>query len=147
VLAEATWDGEQLAAAVLGIGVNVARPSVPPEDQVSFPATCVESALGREIDRWELLKAILAALLVWRTRLGSPEFRQAWNQALAFRGETVYLHVEGSGSLEGQLLGLDAEGALQLRLTSGEVRTLQIGEVRLRPVDRPPRSAKLDLER
>jgi BirA family biotin operon repressor/biotin-[acetyl-CoA-carboxylase] ligase len=147
VLAEATWDGQLLSAAVLGIGVNVAHLSVPLEDQVTFPATCVEDVLGRQVDRWKLLREILHALLSWRTRLASAEFWQAWEEALAFRGEEVYLYVEGQEPLTGELLGLDAEGALRLRTQSGLVKTLQIGEVRLRPVDSPPRSAKLGFER
>jgi BirA family biotin operon repressor/biotin-[acetyl-CoA-carboxylase] ligase len=147
VLAEATWDGELLSAAILGIGVNVSPTSVPPDDQVSFPATCVDDVLGKQADRWELLRAVLGALLAWRSRLETTEFWQVWEEALAFRGETVYLHVEGGEPLEGKLLGLDPEGALRLRTPAGEVITLQIGEVRLRPVDSPPRSAKLGLER
>ena len=147
VLAEATWGGERLDAVILGIGVNVAPPSVPPEAEVSTPATFVEAVLGRPVDRWNLLRSTLAALLSWRSRLASPEFWQAWEDSLAFRGETVYLQVEGQAPLEGQVLGLDQEGALRLRLPTGEVTTLQIGEVRLRPVDSPPRSTKLDRER
>jgi BirA family transcriptional regulator, biotin operon repressor / biotin---[acetyl-CoA-carboxylase] ligase len=147
VLAEAIWDGGQLSAAILGIGVNVAPPSEPPEAEVSFPATCVEAVLGRQVDRWDFLRAILTALLGWRSRLASPEFWQAWEDALAFRGERVYLHVEGQEPLAGELLGLDPEGALRLRTQGGELTTLQIGEVRLRPVDSLPGSAKLDGER
>jgi BirA family biotin operon repressor/biotin-[acetyl-CoA-carboxylase] ligase len=146
VLAEATWDGEQLSAAILGVGINVAPPSLPAEHRVSFPTTCVEHALGRQVDRPNLLRAVLAALLSWRSRLQSTEFWQAWEDALAFRGEMVYLHLEGQAPLAGRLLGLDPDGALLLRTLFGEVKTLQIGEVRLRPVDSQPGSAKLDLE-
>jgi BirA family transcriptional regulator, biotin operon repressor / biotin---[acetyl-CoA-carboxylase] ligase len=147
VLAEANWIGDRLAAVILGVGVNVSPPSVPAEEQISFPATCVEAALGAPVDRWELLKAILAALLGWRSRLGTIEFWQAWEDALAFRGEMVDLYIEGSQTIHGQVLGLDREGALRLRVSSGRVETIQFGEVRLRPVDSLPKSAKLGRER
>jgi BirA family transcriptional regulator, biotin operon repressor / biotin---[acetyl-CoA-carboxylase] ligase len=147
VLAEANWIGDRLAAVVLGVGVNVSPPSVPADEQISFPATFVEAALGAPVDRWDLLKAILAALLGWRSRLGTTEFWQAWEDALAFRGEMVDLYIEGSQTIHGQILGLDREGALRLRVSSGRVETIQFGEVRLRPVDSLPKSAKLGRER
>jgi BirA family biotin operon repressor/biotin-[acetyl-CoA-carboxylase] ligase len=45
VLAEAHWQGESLTAVILGIGINVAPPSVPPDEQLNYPATCVESVV------------------------------------------------------------------------------------------------------
>ncbi len=54
VLAEAHWRGEELAALILGIGINVAPASVPPAEALDFPATCVETELGASVDRWEL---------------------------------------------------------------------------------------------
>ena len=66
VLVEAAWLGSRLHGVVLGIGVNVAPSSVPPDDEVLFPATCVEQVLGRPVDRIELLKAILRQLFSLR---------------------------------------------------------------------------------
>lgn len=134
VLAEAHWRGDQLMAVILGIGINVAPESVPADELVDFPATCVETVLGRAVDRWGLLQAILQKLLEWRPRLGRPEFIQAWERRLAFRGEWVYLFQNGKPPLEGQILGLMPDGSLRLRLRSGEVAIFQSGEIHLRPV-------------
>jgi len=135
VLAEAHWHGEQLAAVILGIGINVAPDSVPPSDLLDFPATCLEAVLEKPVDRWELLRAVLLKLIEWRQRLDEADLVQAWERRLAFRGEWVRLLQESATPLEGQVLGLNPDGALRLRLRSGEVAAFIAGEIRLRPTN------------
>jgi BirA family biotin operon repressor/biotin-[acetyl-CoA-carboxylase] ligase len=137
VLAEAYWQGDQFSAAILGIGVNVAPAAVPANDQIIFPATCVETVLGRSLPRLELLRSILTHLLEWYTRLNEPEFLHTWEEQLAFRNEWVNI-ITGTGEADqqvhqGLVLGLDAQGCLQLRNPAGEIFTVRAGEVRLRP--------------
>jgi BirA family biotin operon repressor/biotin-[acetyl-CoA-carboxylase] ligase len=134
VLAEAHWQGETLTAVILGIGINVAPPSVPPDEQLNYPATCVEAVVESPVDRWGLLHAVLERLLFWRERLGTPEFVMAWGARLAFRGEWVQVSFEGQPSLEGQVLGLNAEGRLRLRDRQGELHELHGGELNVRPL-------------
>jgi len=140
ILVEASWQGESLRTAILGIGVNVTRAAVPDEADVIFPATCVEAASGRPVDRLELLHAVLRQLLEWRLRLGSEEFLHAWEERLAFRNEWVSVS-PGSGEAlqpefqEGQIQGLEADGALRLRNRAGQAFTLHAGEVSLRPLN------------
>jgi BirA family transcriptional regulator, biotin operon repressor / biotin---[acetyl-CoA-carboxylase] ligase len=137
ILTEAQWQGERLAAAVLGIGINVAPPSVPPDSEVIYPATCVEAVLNRRIDRWFLLRCVLEKILAWRGWLEEPEFLTAWEERLAFKGEQVYIYTstttQDSPGEQGILLGLDSSGRLLVRSYSGEVRALNIGELRLDP--------------
>ncbi|MCI0521756.1 MAG: biotin--[acetyl-CoA-carboxylase] ligase [Chloroflexi bacterium] len=137
VLAEAHWRGEVLQAVILGVGVNVARAAVPAEAEVSFPATCVEDALEAPVDRWGLLHAILEQIIAWRARLAETAFLQAWSARLAFRGEWVQAIWDDQPPLAGQVLGLDDAGRLRLRARSGEIHTLQGGELRLRPAATP----------
>jgi BirA family biotin operon repressor/biotin-[acetyl-CoA-carboxylase] ligase len=137
VLAETHWTGDQLTAVVLGIGINVATRSVSaaalPPAALNFPATCIEASLGRPPERLELLHAVLAALLEWRPRLGSPEFVPAWEASLAFRDQWVFfVPGEGSGTAqEALVLGLAPDGALRLRTRQGVEITANIGELRL----------------
>ena len=136
ILAEAHWQGEQLLAVILGIGINIAPGSVPAEIELIYPATCVEAVLGRPVDRLELLRVVLKNLLKWRTRLNEPDFLTAWDQHLAFKGEWVTIFEydpDGSTSRQGCVLGLDDQGRLRLKDRSGEVFTLLTGELRLRP--------------
>ena len=136
LLVDATWEGERLASAVLGIGVNVLDGSAPPDEDVDFPATSLEASLRRPVDRGTLLLAVLEALARWVPRLGSTTLREAWWQRMAYRDEWV--SVEDAGrALRGRLVGLDAGGGVQLGLENGEQVTVGAGAARLRPIDRP----------
>ena len=140
ILVEAQWLGERLSASVLGIGVNVTPASVPPESGLVYPATCVETAAGRPVDRWQLLRAVLESILSWRGRLGTPQFLQAWDKRLAFKGEQVYIYAgteaQDQPSQQGQLLGLDPRGCLQISDPGGEIRTFCSGDLHLRPFEK-----------
>jgi len=132
ILAEASWSGSQLQAVVLGIGVNVAPSSVPPQDELLFPATCIEAAAGRTVERQEVLERIVEQLFVWRPALGSAEFLEAWNRRLAFRGEAVQIVMPGY-NITGEVMEVDPAGGLRLRRRDGNVETVLAGDVHLRP--------------
>lgn len=134
VLAEAHWRGDELVAAIIGIGINVAPSSVPPEGELDFPATCVEAVVEKPVKRWELLQGVLATFIELRGQLSSPDLIRAWEHRLAFRGEWVQFLVDNQPPLEGQVLGLDENGSLRLRLRTGELTSHSFGEIRLRPV-------------
>ena len=121
---------------ILGIGINIAPESVPAETELIYPATCVQTVLGRPVDRLEVLQAVLKNLLKWRTRLNEPDFLSAWDEHLAFKGEWVTIFENdpaGTRSRQGCVLGLDDQGRLRLKDRSGEEFTLLTGELRLRP--------------
>ena len=132
ILVENTWLGDRLQALVIGIGVNISPRSVPPPDQLLFPATCLEAALGRPVERWAVLHDILAGLLGWRRKLASPTFMQAWDAALAFKGESVYISGAGKQDLEGKVIGLSESGSLRLAGVDGQELLVDAGDVRLR---------------
>jgi BirA family biotin operon repressor/biotin-[acetyl-CoA-carboxylase] ligase len=136
ILAEAHWQGDQLQAAILGIGINLASESVPPEAELIYPATCVETALGRPVERLEVLREVLRRSLYWLDRLASADFLDAWDECLAFKGEWVDVwegDLAAPALRQGKLLGLDKLGRLRLRDHAGEEFTLLTGELRLRP--------------
>ena len=134
VLVEAHWSGSQLEAAVVGIGINVLRGSVPPAATIRFPATSLEQALGHSPNRLEVLHAAIQALILWRPKLSSEEFLRAWEGLLAFRGDPITLTREGQSPLTGQLLGLDDDGSLKI-LGSQGVQSVLMGEISLQPGD------------
>ena len=137
ILLESNWLGEQLAALVIGIGVNVLRGSVP-EAGLLFPAASLEELLGQPLAREALLRDILAALYGWRSRLGSPEFMQAWESRLAYRAEWVQIERAEGEPVTGVVVGIDAGGGLRLRLASDEEVIIYAGDVRLRPANNTP---------
>lgn len=132
ILAEAVWSGERLDAVVLGMGVNIAPSSVPADEEVLFPAGCLETFYGKPLDRWNVLRGVLERFFVWLDRLESPEFFQAWESRLAFKGEPVRVSPPASAPVEGLLAGIDSDGALVLTTSGGQV-SVPAGDVSLRP--------------
>ncbi|MBX3005126.1 MAG: biotin--[acetyl-CoA-carboxylase] ligase [Anaerolineales bacterium] len=132
VLPEAQWNGSQLQAVILGIGINIAASAVPDEATLSFPATSVEQALGRPLAAGDLLRAVLQQVLAWLPGLAGDEFLQAWEQRLAYRGQAVDI-VEHGTPQRGTLLGLAPDGGLRLLAADGSQRNVQAGQVQLRP--------------
>ena len=152
VLAEAQWSGEEIKTAILGIGINVAAGAISdeilPRAEMNFPATSVEEALKKRIDRVELLYYVLKELFYWRPRIHTNDFLSEWESCLAFRGEWVQVTAGesyGKDGLpvsleqmpqpmqEGKVLGLAMDGSLKLLKKSGEVVSVRVGEVRLGP--------------
>jgi BirA family transcriptional regulator, biotin operon repressor / biotin---[acetyl-CoA-carboxylase] ligase len=133
ILVESAWMGDRLQGVAAGIGVNVKPEAVPPPGQVLYPAVCVEQALGRPVDRPELLSKIVAALIRWRPRVGREDFIAAWNDRLAYRGEWVRVEQEGHSPIEGLVSGIEPGGHLQLKTQDGKLVNVAFGDVHLRP--------------
>ena len=91
----------------LGIGINIAQRSFPPE--LAMRATSVRLA-GGDVDRDTLLTALLDALDAWRARLEGEGFapvRERW-RALA---DTLGRRVSVDG-VTGTAVDVDGDGAL-----------------------------------
>lgn len=137
VLAEAQWEGNQLQAVIIGIGVNIAPPSVPADETLNFPATCIENHLSEFVKRLELLRTILAKTLEDRMRISTPTFIEDWEKRLAYMGEQVQIIENEKKINQGVVSGLDTSGRLILLLEDGRLQPLTTGEIHLRPlVDR-----------
>ncbi len=150
VLAEMAWAGDTPQGLVLGIGINVAPGAISAAalpaalagsayagEALIFPAACVEEFLDRRVDRLRLLLGVIERIIAWQPRLASPEFLEAWEARLAFRGERVqFLPGEALAgeALEGEIAGLAPDGALRLRTLAGAEIVVRVGDVRLRPV-------------
>lgn len=148
VLVEARWNGQNLIAVIIGIGINIAPESVNPvnlpAEGLNFPATCVENVLGRPVDRLELLYATLKELFSWLPRLFTQDFIREWKDSLAYHDQWVELSVVNSAQsahpetaplpiLVGKVIGLTPDGSLKLLTRSGKLVTAQVGEIHLRP--------------
>jgi BirA family biotin operon repressor/biotin-[acetyl-CoA-carboxylase] ligase len=133
ILLESVWLGSQVDFSIVGIGLNVARTSVPQTGQLNFPATSLEEALGALPAREQVLHDILARVLPWRARLESDQLLERWQELLAFRGEQVEVTESSGPPLTGRLLGLASDGSLRLLPEDGNPMTVYFGDVRLRP--------------
>lgn len=134
ILVESVWSGEDVDCAVIGIGVNVLKESVPAAENLLFPATSIEHALGQPPDRVDVLNDILVAFLALRPRLTSDEFLSQWQGLLAFQDETVQVETVNMPTVSGKIRGLDPDGSLRLLNEHGEIVTVRFGDVRLRPL-------------
>lgn len=136
VLVDVHWTGNQLKDAVLGIGINVSRESIPEDKDLHFPAASLEEVSGRDISRLELLEKVMLSLLKWYPELSSRLFTTAWQERLAYKNEAVVLTTGKKIIDQGKLLGISDEGSLILHSDSGVERRYRTGEIQLRLVDR-----------
>jgi len=137
ILVEAGWTGDEMNDIVLGIGINITRDSLPPVNDQLFPATYIESALVRPVNRFELLAAVLRSIIDWRKKLGSPEFITAWQLHLAFLGERVKIVHSPKSSIMGIIKGIDDHGRLVIIQENHVEATIEVGDVHLRLADKP----------
>lgn len=135
VLVDVRWNGCQITDVVLGIGINVARDSVPSQEELNFPATSLEEAAGTEISRLDLLIQIMETMIKWYSRLAEPSFIKAWDSMLAYKGQQVKLTTERGLRGEGIIAGISEDGSLRLVSKAGEENEYHSGEIQLRLVD------------
>ena len=133
VLVEASWMGSELEYVVLGIGVNV-RPQSIPKSGLEYPASCVDHAVGKKVDRYELLFDIIHNLGNWYRAAGTTALLDTWEGYLAYRHNQVLLRSDET-ELTGKLEGLAQDGRLRLQLESGEIIFVGVGDLSLRPID------------
>ena len=130
ILAEAQTDGGFLVFAVLGIGINVHQRNFDPA--LSTQGTSLDLESGRNIDRQQLLIALLASLEAETRALMDPEAGQAILARLEsastwFRGREVEVH--GPQACVGITDGVDEHGFLRVRTCNGLV-TVHTGGIR-----------------
>lgn len=137
ILTELELQGGAVAFAVVGIGLNVnldpGTLADLPED-TRPPATSLSQALGQPVPRLTLLLTLLEAVEVryLALRQGRSPHRE-WAERLTTLGRRVV--VSGAGRrLEGVAVGVEADGALQLRLDDGRLEAVWAGDVSLRPM-------------
>jgi len=132
ILIELAWDGEEVDYVVIGMGVNVAKASVPPADLITYPATSLEHILGGAPNRIDLLHSILTSFISLRTHLRSDSFMSIWEKSLAFQGQEVRVETGNGDDVNGRVVGLEPDGSLKLLDDHGKSVTVRFGDVRLR---------------
>lgn len=134
VLVEASWIGNSLEWAVLGIGINAIKEDLPASETFSFPATSVEDSIGEQLDLNALLLSVLGQVHRWYPELGKDKLREAWQSKLAFIGLPVEF-IQPQGLHTGILRGISTQGKLILETPTQEIYEVSAGAGQLRPVD------------
>jgi BirA family biotin operon repressor/biotin-[acetyl-CoA-carboxylase] ligase len=137
ILAEAAGD-----AVVVGIGLNV---STEPEELShlpaatrpgALPATSLRAAGATALDRASLLLAVLGELehwyRAWQRAGGDPDrsgLRAEYTRLSATIGRTVRAELPGGQALSGPVAGVDSDGRLLVRVSSGSEVAVAAGDV------------------
>ena len=126
-------DDQQLEYAVVGIGINVFE--APPASAVDFPATALSAQTVQPVNRVRLLRAILRRLEARYPDLLTPDpltLHADWTARLVWLGQPVVARTP-SGDYTGRAESVDLDGALVVRLDTGQRVRVLAGDVRLRP--------------
>ncbi len=128
VLTESIWQGDRLVGLVLGIGVNV---------RVDFRgsplqglAISLEDAVGRRLDRTELLRLLLEHIERWYRQIGSAHLHSYWRARLNMLNKRV-----STAELAGIAVDVSADGALLLRDDAGRMHEVQAPDIRIHAAD------------
>lgn len=125
VLPEANWNGGDLVGVALGIGINVRIDF----SDTPFASTAIslEDVVGA-VDRLDLLLRLLERLDHWSAQLSSDALFEEWQRRLTTFGQRVTVN-QADGAITGTAEQVDRQGALFLRLDSGEQRRVIAGDI------------------
>ena len=133
ILVETVWSGDEADSLVVGMGINVSKPSFPAAESLRFPGTCLENELGDMPLREEVIFLVLDAFQRRQQEISDDGFIKSWEQRLAFVGETVQVSSDNEEPIFGRLEGLGSDGSLRLRGEHDKIVSVHIGDVSLRP--------------
>lgn len=137
VLIESSFQGGIMKYGLLGIGVNVnqRRHELPPTPPGAPPAVSLFTALGREVDRTDLLIELCRALGRYVTGPAAASVEQRWRERLHTLGRPVTV-TRDPGRMAERISGVAVDvtpaGELIVEEASGERRRFASGDVTLR---------------
>lgn len=125
ILPEAAWHDGELIGVILGIGVNV---RVAFAHEIADIAVNLEDAAKRSLNRTELVGILMERIAYWMAKIGSDELFETWESRLNMIGKRVQIE-----AVVGQAQGVDASGALLVKVADGSIKTVRAGDVSLLP--------------
>ncbi len=133
ILINVIGQGDGLATAVIGVGLNVKMPEAA-ASEIDQPWTDLSTVVSAPITRSEVAAVMLSAifpLLSSYQSVGFSGWRERWSKRDLLYGCPVA--VQGRVSLEGIADGVDETGSLMIRTATGR-ETVLAGDVSLRKV-------------
>ncbi|MCB2179988.1 biotin--[acetyl-CoA-carboxylase] ligase [bacterium] len=144
ILTEMIWKGDHPEAVIIGIGVNITHESLPSEKHLNFPAGFLAASTPEPPDRYQVLYAILSAIKTWRQQITSDAFIKKWERLLAFRNREIEVLLSVPGiednrqppdKISGQLIGIDPNGLLLVKISGGEIKSFTANEIKILPTE------------
>ena len=115
-------------AVILGIGINLTANTFPLE--LANVATSVAEATGRPPAREAILAALMQSLSRWYPLLAEPEkIVAAWSNRSSYAVGRLVQVTNGDEAWQGTTCGVESDGALRLRVESGEIKLVRAGDV------------------
>lgn len=128
ILVETEFEGDRLAHALVGIGVNV-NLDVSEHPEIAATATSLRSEAGHEFDRSAALHSVLKNLDAWYARVKAGEsLTERWAATLETLGKQVELRWREQ-VITGLAESVDDHGNLTLLQANGERISVVAGEV------------------
>jgi BirA family biotin operon repressor/biotin-[acetyl-CoA-carboxylase] ligase len=135
ILTECAFQGDDVAYAVIGIGLNV-NVDFSQQRELRASATSLMHLAGRELDRWAVLKAVVAAWIDRYAEIADADcLRETWAARLINLRQNIRVTLNDQ-IIEGYAEGVDTDGALLLRTDDQTVRRLLSGDVTLHELNR-----------
>lgn len=132
MLTEARVDSDQIRDLVFGLGLNVNSASGDWPAELSRRAIALSEVTGARLDINRLAAALIGRVLLAWQRFADGDhndtFADLWHRYDLLRGKPITLH-EGGRRHHGVVTGLDDEGALLLRSSTGHAQRFRAGEV------------------
>lgn len=130
ILAETEGSGGRQAV-ILGIGVNVNAAADDFPEELRDKAGSLLLAGGRPVDRAQVAGRLLSHLETWYeiwVQRGFAPIAAAWRERSGLIGQMIHVAEPGK-DVAGQVVGLDDDGSLRIRLPSGEEHRVIAGDV------------------
>ncbi|MBI5563917.1 MAG: biotin--[acetyl-CoA-carboxylase] ligase [Chloroflexi bacterium] len=130
ILTEASFQGDGLEYAVVGMGINV-NVDFSRNAELRDIATSLKTLSGNPIDRSAVLKAIVVAFVERYAWLHDADrLREAWAARLINLGREIRVQLDDE-IITGRSDDVDDDGALLLRTPDGQIQRLLAGDVTL----------------
>ncbi len=128
VLTELESNGDRLAFAIIGLGLNVNNDFT--ASPLAATATSLRMVTGQSWDLDEVLETFLAALARRYQRLREGESpHRAWAEHLEPLGRRVQVLRQGAPPLRGWAVGVTPQGALRVKDDAGVEHVIWAGDV------------------
>ena len=134
ILTEASFDCEsgELAYVIVGIGINITVPEGDfPEELRQIAGAAFDGAAIPEL-RARLAAGVLDRLFHYAAELDSPACFEAYRARSLVLGKAVNLLIPGREPEPAEVLGLNRDYSLRVRMPDGSERSVSSGEVSVR---------------
>lgn len=114
-------------AIVIGLGLNVSLT----EEELPVPHAISLEMVDKEVDRTELVGAVLLALKDRLTQWmnNDPSLMADYRKVCSSIGQQVRVHLPGDKELLGECVGVADDGLIQVKSEDGEVHAIAAGDV------------------